>query len=811
MKSNFQLVNRESDKETVKDLISNSDIGILLFITAPSGIGKTIFTKHICEEMFPHFITMRVSSTAIKNLLKPDGFLIRELAKSLNEISKGIDNIRNHDSFSSSLASPSSKNKYNKELLGFIGIQKVFAAMYQKHTQSGDYDPLTIRDPAFTIDIQDLINYVRECFNLFHEEESQVLIVIENVHICDEMSLKFLSEVLYDCSRINVIFEYTIRKDNGDAYHISDIRAILSTLQNRFHIQPLKKLNKHCIRNLLRLWGVSEEILEPLLLAYDNVSGNIKKLEDIKGFADSDLGIVNHPDVKKIFDDVYKKIFLSLDESSSFLIVLLSCTNISLHKSLIIEICCIAESKGLLIDAGFAINTLKSKGGLIKESDNSIITLAHDSLGDAFKSIDSFSKKQIIVEGLILQLFEDILDNSKFDFVSRYDCLTILIRHYSFFQPPKLLTLFDYFKNSQMLDKAPAACESFLTKVKNLICNEKFEFEDGVFFNMLKVYYELDMFNLGFQVSKTYYGNNSVKLALFQAAFLNRTDNHIQCINVCKSILSNIDSNETTIDFLILLMTSYRSINNDKDCKKTYIKLKSIHVSLKKSESYALFLRNSQMVLTIEKSIRNLHKAMKIYRLNNNKIEGGKVNLTLSMEYARQGKLDIAEDYIRLASEDLLNRNIDQCMLLNNYAIIVLLKGNETMAIQKLIKAKNMAISYFDKIVITFNLINVYSQLDDSKMLKHYIPYLLSLLTSSTNQRDLALDRSVFFNISIIYKLNFYDYVNAEKYLAKAMAVLPISKGSYWSARFENGQCDDYLFTKKHHFGFLSHWSINLP
>jgi tetratricopeptide (TPR) repeat protein/energy-coupling factor transporter ATP-binding protein EcfA2 len=809
------LVNRETDKAFVKKLISDSNEGIILFISAPTGLGKSIFTRHMSEVIFENYISIRVQSSATKNEIKTDGFLVRELASSIDSTSKASDLIVGHNEFSAALSSDNTKNKYNVELLSSTRQTRFAGKIYERKTQSGEYSPDRIRDPSITSDIQELRDYIR--FNLQHlnQESASVLITIENIQICDAPSLKYLSDLIYDCEKINLIFEYTVREDQGDAFHIDDIRQIFNLSANRIRTRPLKKLDEHCIQEVLKLWNVNSDVFSSILEAYKYTSGNIKKLEDINMFMSSEVDLpetLKSSNLKAFANSVYKSIFDSLDYQSSFIVVLLSSSTISLHRSLIKDVCSLALDTGLIIDADFAIHRLLERGGLIKVSQNDTLSLAHDSLEEAFKQHDRFLTIQLIVEKLLVDLFEEILSIKKFDFVSKYDCLTILVSQYSKGESSKLLTLLEYFKSSQMLDSAPTACEKFLSAVRDLVKQERLQFDDESFLSVLRVYYELDMFNLGYDVSEYYSGVNKAELLMVRAAFLNRLDRHKECIAICIALLNKAIfqiSKDLEVKLLTLLMVSYRSINDYVQTKDIYQKLSLLDDSYKQLTSYALFLRNSEIVLPVGLSIENLEKSYEMYSSKGKKIEAGKVQLTLSMQFSRLGYLDKAKESAQIADSVLLSRNIDKCMVLNNKAVISAFEANFGEAKQYLLKAKNLATSYFNKVIITYNLLNVLSELGEDELLIHYIEYLESMLNLYHADKDLALDRSVYYNLSVIYQKNFNDFLLSETYFKKADNI-NIARTKYWEERLTGNVSDDFMLSQSYHYGFLSHWSINL-
>ncbi len=809
------LINRETDKVFVKKLISASSDGVILFISAPTGLGKSIFTRHLCDHVFEQYISIRVQSSATKSELKPDGFLVRELASSIDNISKGSDLIIGHDEFSANFLSGSSKNKYNTELLNSTRPTRFAGKIYERKTQSGQYSPDRIRESTLTSDIQELRDYIRLNLQYLNNENAAVLITIENIQICDVPSLKYLSDLIYDCDKINIIFEYTVREEQDDAFHINDIRQIFHTSANRIEVKDLQKLEDHCVYEVLKLWNVNNDVFSSVMEAYKYTSGNIKKLEDIKMLLSSEAGSIERlksSNLKTLANNVYQSIFDSLDYQCSFIVVLLSCSTISLHRSLVKELCSSALELGLIVDADLAIHRLVDKGGLIKVSQNDVLALAHDSLEEAFKQHDRFFTIQLVVDKLLTELFEGILSANRFNFASKYDCLTILVSQYSKANSQSLLTLLEHFKNSEMLDSAPTACETFLSSVRDLVKQNKLQFDDDSFFNVLRVYYELDMFRLGYEVSEHYAGTNEIKLLTVRAAFLNRLDRHQECIAICNALLNKAIyqvSKDLEVKLLTLLMVSYRSINEYVQAEGVYQKLNLLDDSYQQLTSYALFLRNSEIVLPVESSIGNLEKSYRAYVAKNKKTEAGKVQLTLSMQYARLGRLIEAENAVNIAEAALLHRSVDKCMVLNNKAVISAFKANFEESKLFLLKAKHLATSYFDTVIITYNLLNVLAELDENELLTRYIDYLQSILNSYSAEKDLALDRSVYYNLSIIYRKKFNDFIQSNESYEKANSI-PISRNKYWEDRLIGNASNDYMLSHQFHYGFLSHWSIDL-
>ncbi len=810
------LINRESEKTLVTGLIKNRSSGVILIVYAPSGFGKSIFTDNIGAELSEQYITIRVESSAVKNEEKPEGFLVREISNSLNNKSLSCNHLLSYETYKTKLVGKRTRSNYNSALLKSLRILRPISEIYQRITKTGNFDSSNLISSTVNSEIIELRDYIDFNFKVLENDNTSALIIIENIHVCDETSLKFLADIAYDYEKINFIFEYTVRDKSDEAFHLDDIRKIFRACKNRLKETPLRKLDKSCIANLLELWNVNKEVFRPLLEAYEFTDGNIKKLEDFKMLLNSDLKLsfdYENNELKKIYDNSYVEIFNSLPNDSQFILLTLSSTNVSLHKTLIQELGLIACSEGMFIDSDFAINTLIKRGGLVKINSTETISLAHDSLANSFKKIPNYQTRSLVISNMIANLFEQKLAEREFSLISKFDCLTILVYQYAYIKSAKLLSLLKHYKLDHFLEKSPSTGRIFLAKAKDLIIDQGLLLKGSKLYELLNVYYELDMFSLGYEICLKYHENN-IKSLIFESAFLNRLNKHSECISLCRMTLSN-DSIAKNLDQIlklkILQIVSFRSLNNLEEMRNVFTEVNSKINLYRDTNAYAQFLRNSEIVLPIQESIRNLEQALSYYVETGNYIDAGKVNLSLSMQYGRLGKLASAEENINLARKRLVNRNVDYCMVLNNEAVIESYKKEYENAERILVIARNHAYSDFDKVVITYNLINVYAELNQKDKIAHYIPYIMSLISNFPHERNHSLDQSVYFNLSVIYSEILNDYDKASNCTQKALE-LSLPKNSYWKARFNisGNKCSDYRLSHRLHYGFLSHWAINL-
>lgn len=808
------LINRRPEKARFKELIKNREDGVFVLVKALSGNGKTIFTTKIQEELYPEYLPIRVELFSNNDEVKPPWFLTRQLASSLDEASEKTDYLLAHQEYVTSLSGEKTKKTHNKTLLAsFKGVGEAVSKIYGRKTGTGEYDAEKMQDENLSDNIQGAKEYVSECFAILQNESCKIILTIENIQVCDEESLKYLSGLLLEFYSINAVFEYTVRKEGKtEGFYDLDIQKIFDPNSQRWSYLPLDYLPPNCIRNLLTQWKIPINFHEKLLSSYDFYDGNIKKLHDTAHIiAKRDT----HDQISELdgnCEAIYSELYHSLENGAQFILALLTSSNVSLNTVILQDAFQLAEKYGLLLDYELSIQQLLSERDLIKKVNDTVL-FDHDSLFQAFDHIAPFCQQKEVANKILTEMFEYLLFEKHFLFISKFDCLISLVNLYFQFSPSKLVTLLTDFSTEQMMDKAPNACKAFLFKLKRVIVQNVFDYSDKIFFTLLKVFYELDSFEEGLEVSSLYKGEKHVGVSLYRAAFLNRTSRYSECIELCNAeILFLSDQQlEERISLQTLIMTCLRSLNRMVECQEMSKKIEKLNINQKvRLDSYAIYLRNSQIAVSPQSSLSNLNKALTYYSQAENQVEHGKVCLTLSMQYGRIGELNLAKQFINKAYEGLSHRNIDQCMLLNNHAVINMLNDDLSGCKRLLINAKQLAMSRFNRIIISYNLLNLFASLKDTEALEIYIPFLLELLENQLNEKNLSLDRSVYYNLSVIYRRILNNPVLAAKYLKKAMS-LSIEHTQYWQDRFTNNVGGDFMLSKPFHYGFLSHWSINFP
>ena len=809
-----KLINRGLEKEAIKGMLRDVE-GILLFIIAPSGIGKTALTRSVEEEILGNsFITLRVESAVVNNEVKSDGFLLRGIAKAIDNKSSSDINIRDFSTYSKKLISKSKRVVHNAEVIDGIRLLKPISLIYKRHNTTNIQAKERIVNPDFNIDLLEIKEYVYSSFKELSSCDKETIIIIENIHVCDEISIRFLSELLYEYSNIKVIFEYTSRGGNDSAHGISSVKDIFYQVNDRIRQKYIRKLDDECIKKILEIWNVNEEVFNTVFESYKYTDGNVKKLEDFNSLIQSDVPLPEHTgsDVRKKLENLYTDIFQSLSNDSIFVVSILACANMPVNIGLINLIAVEAESSGLIVDIGIGIDELLNRGGLIRRINNTL-HFSHDSLDTALRKTEIFEKNETVVFNIISILFENILKNEDFVFVSKIDCLSFLIHHYYNLGSNKIVILFEYFKNDQMKNYAPNMCVDFLEKAKEIIVNGEYVIDEEMFYSIVIVYYELNMFQLGYDIIDKYKNHDSGKYKVYKIAFLNKMEMHEQCIKFCNHYLSKrniaLFSREEAFNLIVILIASYRSLNKIDECKKLFLKVERKGSTFHTTDAYATFLRNAGVALSVEESLKYMHKARAYYHKKTNYIEEGKVLLSLAMQYTRLGDIDKAKRCIDESMVKLESRAVDDCMIQNNYAVILIIKGDYKEAFKSLVRAKNIVSSDFSRVVILYNIISALYFMRDRENIEKYITYTISSLNDFRNQRNLSLDRSVYYNLSVIYEELFENIDKSSHFMLKAKS-LNIPNNDYWKSRLYGDSSSHYLANFPVHLGFLSHWAIKL-
>jgi hypothetical protein len=304
---------------------------------------------------------------------------------------------------------------------------------------------------------------------------------------------------------------------------------------------------------------------------------------------------------------------------------------------------------------------------------------------------------------------------------------------------------------------------------------------------------------------------------VFKAALLNRLDRYEEAIFFIGKSYSDYESERFKLCLDLILMVCYRSASLTDLCEITFSKIQG-NLTYQNYLEYGYFLRNSEIVLPIEDSIKAAEESVRFFDLKQMNIQVGHSKITTSMLYSWMGDLNKGQSELDDAESLLLGKTLERHIIFNNKAAICLYKGNYTPEVEDYLnEARSTALSPFEKLAIYINMLVFYKKSGIIDKRESLISLILSTIEL---EKDMVMHRLAYCHLA----WNYSDY-NIELnnyYAAKAAEIHDrLSKDDYhiyWEHRLKRDLDDSNLsvyqkFLLSYDFEpcFVSYWHFEIP
>ena len=799
-----EFVNREKECADLSSRLSFDTKPQIIFVTGISGIGKSAFSKKVLEER--DYIRVEINDLIESNV--DQGAYIQELARAINNycLTTKKEKLSFHYYFNNSLTLHLQKR--NLSIIGeaaanAVPLGELLSTATKMIFKLEEYDC----NAFFNSGNNDILQTLRDYIEYVIRKDS-LIIVIENYQKIDRPSHDILKNIIAQSSRTNFIFECTV--DNS--YSRSKFEEV--------HGKDFPNANLYSIN--LVMMSLSEylkmypdsEIAEKLKNSFAEFDGNIRKLEDGNLFFNmrgKDIVSFNSP----VNQFNYTKTHIdSLDSNLKFVLSAiiahgLPVTTESLKFFLESEL-----FKDLWIDLEPSLKKL-TKHELIK-IDKEFISVKHDSIAKEILSNNTFDRFILPSYRIWIEFYRKKLEQRDFSFYSKNKIYHLLFTFYSASNDlSNLFKLLPEIKRVALESTYPDSAVEYLELLRNNKNQlNSTEIQDSINFALIDIYYTLGIFDKAWDILTEIKGNSNRYIA-YKAALLDRLDRHQEAISYIQETLLSATNDRLILILKLILMISYRSSNNNVECKKIYLDMMK-KTEYAKYDEYGFLLRNSEIVLPLSESIIESKKSIEFFRERGLLVEIGQSYLTLSLLNTWTNDYQTALSNLDIAEELLYNETFERHIFFNDRAVIYMYQNNFSEEVGGLLKeARKTIMCSFAKLTIHINYLIYYTVLNRRNgIFKPYEDIVDSTLNIIKEQPDKVMHRLAYYTLAQYYKEHCIDSFHS--YMKKsydAHTFVSALEGSYWFERFayyestQTTKNDIEIFD----IGLLSYWHFRIP
>lgn len=648
--------------------------------------------------------------------------------------------------------------------------------------------------------LRDYIEYVIRKNNL--------IIVIENYQKIDRSSHDISKNIIAQSSRINFIFEFTIdnsfSKSKFEEVHGKDFpNASLYSIN-------LVRMN---LLEYLKMYPDSE-ITEKLKYSFVEFDGNIRKLEDGNLFFNmrcEEIIPFNSP----LNEFNYTKIHVdSLESNLKFIL-----SAIIVHGLPVT-----AESLKFFLESELFkdlwINLESSLKKLIKHElikiDRDYISVKHDSIAKEILLNNTFDRFVLPSYRIWIEYYRKKLEQKDFSSYPKNKIYHLLFAFYSASEDlNSLFKLLPEIKRVALESTYPDSAVKYLELLQNNESNfNSTEVQDSINFALIDIYYTLGIFDKAWDILAKIKENSNRYIA-YKAALLDRLDRHQEAILYIQYVLKSETNDRLVLILKLILMISYRSSNNNAECEKVYLDMME-KIEYTKYDEYGFLLRNSEIVLSLDKSIKELEKSIEFFKKRNLLVEMGQSYLTLSLLNTWNKDYRSALSNLDIAEKLLYNETFERHIFFNDRAVIHMYQNNFSEKVGDLLKeARKTIMCSFDKLTIHINYL-IYYTISNRRngIFKAYEDVVSSTLNLIEEQPDKVMHRLAYYTLAQYYKEHSIDLFHS--YMKKSYSahlLVSLRENSYWGDRFS---CYKSTQTTKENIeifdlGLISYWHFRIP
>ena len=800
------FINRENECADLSSRIHFGEKSQIIFITGISGIGKSTFTRKV----FHGQDHIRLEINDLVSGSTAQGAYIQELASAINNYYLASQNEElSFRYFFCNFLTPHIR-KRNLSILGEaaadivpFGIGKLLFVTLNMLFKSREYDYSAFFNSGNNDILQTLAAYIEYVIS-----KNKLTLIMENYQNIDFSSYNLLKNIISQSSYANFIFEYTTDTSFSKS-KFEDIQS-KSFPNTILYSINLVKMN---LSEYLQMYpdSVIAAKLKDSFLEFD---GNIRKIEDGNLFfnmRDKDVIPFNSP----VNEFNYTRTHIeSLGKDLKFIL-----SAIITHRLLVsvesLKVFLESELfKDLWIDLESILKALHAHE-LIK-IDKEYISVKHDFISREVLSNKTYDRFVLPCYDAWIKYYRQKLERRDFSSCSKNKIYHLLFTFYSSIDDfNNLFRLLPEIKRVALESTYPDSAVEYLELLRNNeIHSTSIEIKDAIHFALIDIYYTLGIFDKAWNILPEI-ERQSNRYVAYKAALLDRLDRHQEAISYIQEVLLSETDDRLILILKLILMISYRSVNNRAECEMVYCDLmkKTEYV---KYDEYGILLRNSEIILPLSKSRTELKKSISFFKEKNLLVEKGQSHLTLSLLNTWSKNYKSAICNLNIAEELLYNETFERHIFFNNRAVIFMYQKDFSDNVENLLKeARKTTMCNFDKLTIHINHLIYYTISNKSKStFKECEDIISSTLMLLDDQPDKVMHRLAYYTIAQYYKNHNADLFHL--YMKKSYAthlLLSFRVNNYWDKRFscyelERTTTDNIMM---YDLGLISYWHFKIP
>lgn len=740
------------------------------------------FLNHIFDALFAYFDKPHILNSKVKNL-SFESYILNNRDKFVRKdiLNAFVDNMQR------------STGKFHM-------ISSWFFFLFKRLCKLGEFNPhsLVVEDTPRTRQLKN--RYIK-----FVLSSARIALDIDNFQNIDHSSLRNIINWLndYKQNRHFFVFEYTTPEndDNSNMIFLSDQ---LEQSGVKVSLQSVGKLPENYIVDVIskKIENLPSDLaFNVKLLDYykQDASGNLRKLID--------FSLTYNRPIKKEHNNPTELNLAVLSDGAKYIISVLSLSGGIVSEEFLKSVFCVhPEISGEL----FAYISELEKNMLVERQVSSL-RISHASIIDAWKDSalsDTYDvlAYQDMEKALLRQLDSKALDSMHCDNAAWLKLLHI----YGIFEPKKIDSLFNELENGLIdyisADNAWRYLKSFIDCTRDNIAQYK-----ELYIRIVNICFECELYQEGFEcltlLINTGGFSSDIYLRELYAMFLSALDRHIENIEFCLKQLETIHSKTTRayLNFSIILLTSYRSLNMVDKCKSLFEELIKTK-DYRSYPEYGYLLRTTDMYMSKRRSAYNAYRSYRIFK-KVDRIQAGKSLITLSYVLANLGHLHLAHYAIVRANRLLRGKRMGAHMFLVNRAAICLMRKKHGSDIYEMLNQAELSAKVsFDKLAIYINkLIWCY----ENKSFERANLIISDITRYLSDEPDKHIVAIAHYNLSAFYTLIGYQSLAETHYkLACELqnSCIPLkNRINKIKSRDTNVMC-----SKPWHACFLAYWTYDI-
>jgi len=793
-----QYINRNTEKQNLLDDISSFNNGNrVVIIHAPSGVGKSAFCHQIMHMSKSIIVGLKITIPYGRNIELGQGLYLKTIATEIDRNAK-IFNYLSFNAFLRKLKSKDLKKIYNLKLIEDLQplgkFIKPISTVFSRLNNTGCFNA----ELYLYEDNENLLYTIIKGYIRFVLQQQNILLNIENIQSIDTNSLTILKELL-DENGIYFLLEYTLDDNNiNEVYKFSDN---FKHRNCKIDVIKLEKLGfddfctiMHNIPNIDRT---------KLHDYYLNIDGNLRQIVDIESIIS--LSCSQHSiDCSESITNYTAEHLKYINRHQMQILCLVVVHNCKVKASVLSEMLMLKQYE-LFILIEKELCELSSIHKLLYNHDGHI-ELVHDSIYHLVINNQDFFITLTTAYSLWISYYEKILSSKKY-YVEDFDTIILLTHFYTNFEYSykKVLDLLPHIRELACRSSNPTMIIDYLLKfdekirkINNVTLSKKINYF------ILRLCYDLGLFEMAYnQLSNI--DLNGYNTDIYYAMLNDRLMNYEESLVIIQTCLAKNPDNRTKLYLLLIKMISCASLNRYNDCVEIFNEI-CYNEIYKDIKEYGFFLRNSEIVLSLEESIKFLEESIKFFNPID-KICAEQARISLSMNQARLGLLDKARLNLSIAKETLYNLTLEKHIILNNMAAIEMCDGKFNDSIIEYLRLAGFyAFSIFDKLIVHKNLLIVLKKINQYLQGEIVVEYLMKQIEKEKNKLNICY---TYWNISYFYKG--YDTTKYEYYYNHYTLLLAELQehGLRIDESYQSG-CT-YMPNMEYVIEFISYWHFPLP